>query len=328
MSLSIKELSEKAGVSKSTVSKVMTGKDQHISAKTREKILRIAQEFHYQANPVAKSLKLKTSETIGLIIPDISNPFFAQISKGVHEIARLYNYGVFICNTDNETDEEIRSIQMLKAHMVSGIVMVVNETEALKKETQQLFIPHVYVDRIPRWSIEQDCGAVYLDIFRAFYDITKRFVEKKCTHIGFIGVGKDNERYNGYRQAIIGSKLKWDDRYCYEGKYDAETGYKGCEALLQTNEIIDGFVCANDLIAIGAMHCLMDKKIKVPQDIKVTGFDDISLAEYTEPALTTYKQNAVDEGRIAATMVFEKILNNKEFERIEVSAELKIRESL
>ena len=327
MKMTIKEIAELAGVSTATVSKILNGKDKDISEATRKNVLDIVEREGYIPNGIAKSLRIKNTKTIGIIMPDVMNLFFSELARGVEDAAEKKGYSVILCNSDNKESKEEKYIQILQEKMVDGIILTASEN-SVKRSLRRRKIPMVLLDR--DISTDEKVGRITVDNEEGTYNATKLLIEKGCKNIGFISSNKSTkssaQRLQGYENAILESKINFDKNKIFLQNYTIETGYKGTVSLLEKTNI-DGICCGNDLIAIGAIKALKERGIKIPQDVKVIGFDDISISKYMDPPLTTIRQPIYEMGEEAVGMLID-VINNKEMEMSKVlKTELIVRET-
>ena len=301
--MTIKDIANLAGVSIATVSKVINGKDQNISDKTRNKVLEIVEREGYIPNGVAKSLKIRRTKTIGLIMPDVTNPFFADLARGAEDAAQKKGYSLILCNTDNKMKKEEKYLSVLKEKMVDGIIMTSSENN-LTSQFKRPRVPMVLVDR--DISADKNIGRITVDSEKASYDATAYLIGQGCRNIGFISSRKTNrpsvDRLRGYKRALKENGLQLEEHKIFLDSYSVESGVKGALTLLLAGHI-DGICCGNDLIAMGAMKALQEKGIRIPHDIKIIGFDDIYIAQYMNPPLTTIKQPIYELGQEAVRML-------------------------
>jgi len=304
----MKDIAEKAGVSLSTVSKILNGNDRYISEATRTKVLQIVKETNYVPNAVARGLKVQRTNTIGFILPDISNPFFPEIARGIEAAAEVHGFALVLCDTDNDPKREQASFNLLKSKKVDGLILTRVLQHSALNELVSRRLPIVVVDRRVN-TTGRDIGRIIVDTRSAMRDITKLLLARGSSRIAFIGAQDDFEdaRYNGYCDALAGYGLKADPMLSYRGTYTVETGHTGVRAIF-SHTFADGLVCGNDLIAVGAINELKALGLRVPEDVRVTGFDDIYLARYLSPPLTTVQQPAYEMGRTAADMLIRNIL--------------------
>ncbi len=299
----IKEIAKMAGVSTATVSKILNGKDQYISEATRQKVLEIVEREGYIPNGIAKSLKMRRTKTIGIIVPDVMNLFFSELARGVEDAAEKKGYSVILCNSDNKEVKEEKYLNVLQEKMVDGIIMTAAE-DSMNKAIKRCKTPMVLVDR--DIELDMSVGRITVNNEEGAYKATKFLIERGCKDIGFISSEKKNkpsaERLSGYIKALKDHGLNVDDRKIFLQNFTIDSGYNGVMALLEKTNI-DGIFCGNDLIAIGAIQALKEKKIKVPEKVKVIGFDDISIAQFIDPPLTTIRQPIYKLGEEAVNML-------------------------
>lgn len=304
----MKEIAALAGVSTATVSKIINQRDEHISAETRSRVWDVIRANDYKPNAIAKGLKVKKTNTIGFILPDITNPFFPEIARGIEDVAKKMNFAVVFCNTDNDIERERDSVLFLQSKMVDGLIF----TRALRESSFEQYlasnIPIVVVDRAVDIR-SREIGKIFINTQMAVHDSTCLLLEKGCRHIGFISAiyGSAQDRYLGYCSALKENGIAMDDNLLYAGEYTVETGYQGGLALLKQG-IVDGIVCGNDMIATGVMHAAEELGISIPDQLKVVGLDNIYFSQHLRPPLTTIEQPAYEMGHEAAQMLINNIL--------------------
>lgn len=299
----IKEIAELANVSTATVSKVINGKDQYISEATRQKILEIVEREGYIPNGIAKSLKMRKTKTIGIIMPDVMNLFFSELARGAEDAAEKRGYSVILCNTDNRESKEEKYLNILQEKMVDGIIMTAAEA-SMNKSVKRSKTPMVLVDR--DIELDKPVGRITVNNEEGAFMATKFLIEKGCKNIGFISSEKKNkpsaERLEGYKRALKEHKLDIDEKKIFLENFTIDSGYKGVISLLEKTKV-DGIFCGNDLIAFGAIKGLKEKKVKIPEEVKIIGFDDISMSQFIDPPLTTIKQPIYQLGEEAVKML-------------------------
>jgi len=306
LKVTIKDIARLAEVSTATVSKVVNGKDQKISSATRERVIKIIDETGYVPNRIASSMVTKKTKTLGLIIPDIANPFFPEIARGAEDLANREGYTLILCNSDNNLEKEDAYIEMLQEKMVDGIIFTASSNRTVVSSAlQKVRIPVITVDRDidglktqKKIIVDNEIGA---------YDAVKYMIErgyKKILHLSGPMTSKPaQERYNGYLRALKSENMKLDDNHLISGTYTGEWGFNGIEALINSGVEFDGVFCGNDLIALGALKALHHHDIDVPGDVGIVGFDDIYMAQMVSPELTTVRQPNYDMGFQAAELL-------------------------
>lgn len=309
--MTIKKIAELAGVSTATVSKILNDKDQSISDATRQRVLAIVEKEGYIPNGIAKSLRMKNTKTIGIIMPDVMNLFFSELARGAEDAAERKGYSVILCNSDNNESKEEKYIQILHEKMVDGIILTASES-GKNRVLNNIRTPIVLLDRDVETS--KKVGRITVDSEKGIYDATTFLINKGCKNIGFISALNKNkisvDRFKGYERAIIENGMVLDNNKIFLESFSIESGYSGVKKLLEQNDL-DGICCGNDLIAIGAIKALKEKGLNVPQDVKVIGFDDISISKYMDPPLTTVKQPIYQMGEEAVKMLVN-IIEKKE----------------
>lgn len=311
MGVTIKDIASLAGVSKTTVSKVINNKDDSISAATKDKILQIMKEQNYVPNKLAQGLVTKRTKTIGLLIPDIRNPFFTDISRGAEDYARKEGYNIIFSNTDEDYEKEVQCVSMLCEKMVDGIIFAPSSnTSEEENRYSDLKIPIVLVDK--HIDIQNAKGVVKVDNKNGTYESTKHLIKQGHKEILYLSGPLKNdiakERLNGYIRALEKNGEVFKKENVIEGQYKYEWSYEYIKSLDKIN--FSAICCANDLIAIGAIQALRERNLKIPQDISIVGFDDIQTAKLIDPSLTTIRQPAYEMGQKASEILINS-LNNK-----------------
>lgn len=325
----IKEVAQEAGVSIATVSRVLNNQS-GVSKELVEQVRTAVRKMHYQPNAIARALKNAESRSIGLIIPDIENPFFPALVRGVEDAAKIHNYAVILCNTDGKTEEEKKYIQFLYSKRVDGIAFT--ESVDNKKNISlldSLGIPVVLLDR----RVEgMQVSGVSTDNRLGAFMATQHLIELGKKQIAFISgslkLSSGSDRASGYQDALLHHNIQYDKKLAFTGAFTYESGYSAVENLLLSRHKFDAIFASNDLMAIGAIECLNKYGIRVPEDIAVVGFDDIRLATWYKPLLTTIRQPVYDMGQYAIKLLVEHITGgrNSSYEKI-FAPELIIRQS-
>lgn len=306
--VTIKDVARHADVSIATVSKIINGKDEHISEPTRQKVLEVIEQLGYIQNSMAKGLKEANTKTLGLVIPDISNAF-PEMAKGAQTEAISHGYTLLFGSTDNNYVQEEKFLDTLKSKMVEGIIYVSSDPSASKKLLADISIPVVFIDR--KIEKKANMGSVLIDNYAAMKEVAAYITQKGCQKIGYISAdisqSPSKERYQGLMDGLQEMHIPFDKKLHYSGIFSVETGQIGTMTLLQRQPDIDCIVCGNDLMAIGSISVCQKLGRKIPEDIKIIGFDDIFISQYMNPELTTIRQDANEMGRQAARMLIRHI---------------------
>lgn len=306
MKVTIKDIAEKANVSVATVSRVVNNKSKGVGEETRKRILDLVREYNYQPSAVARGLVTKKSKIIGLIIPDLTNPFYPKMAKGIEDVAHENGYNIILCDGNNSKEKEAAYLDFLNEHYVCGIIYnnFHNISDVILDKILKTSLPLVFIDSKPD---VKGCKCVYLDNQKAMYDLVEYLINNGHRRIGFMTGPLDsysiNERYKGYINALQDNNIPIDSDLVIQGDYVFKDGYDAMGDLLKKTSDITAVACCNDLMAIGALEKLEDMGIKVPDDISVAGFDNIDMTRLVRPRLTTVAQPIYDMGRQAASMI-------------------------
>ena len=309
MTVTIKDVARKAGVSISTVSRVINN-SKPVSNEIRQNVLRIIEETNYFPNPVARSLVMKKSQLIGVIVPDISNFFIGEILSGIEEIGKMYGYDILLCNTYGDLEQEIRYLSLLKAKQVEGILLMTWKMEdKLVDYISHIEVPMVLINRN---AADLAIPSVSIDNYGATYEMVKYLIDCGHKKIAMIRNNIDNDsfslnQFKGYKNALEDHGIEVDDRLVQDGGYKLENSYGIVQNLIEEKLLPTAIFATSDLMAIDAINCLLDHGYKVPDDVSVVGFNDVKLASIYRPNLTTIHQPIYDIGAVAIRMIIKKI---------------------
>lgn len=303
----IRDVAKLAGVSVATVSRVLN-KNGYVNKETEQKVTTAIEQLRYEPNAVARGLAGKRTGTIALILPDISNPFFPEMARGVEDVAHKHGYTVILCNSDDQGVKERTYIEILKKKYIDGIIFASNTLEeADMAKMQEHDLPLVMLDRAPN---QDSFSVVRAKNYEGAQLAVKHLLEVGCKRIAHIYGPQElitaKERTAGYEDAV--KNLPWySPSLMVPGNFRLEGGVKAIEVLLERHPDVDGIFAGNDLMAVGALKALYRMGKKVPDDVAICGFDGIALTEITQPELTTIAQPIYEMGTLAATVLIEKI---------------------
>lgn len=332
MKLTIKDIAKMANVSKGTVSRVINNKPEGVSDQTRERILSIIDEVGYVPNLMARSITVSKTKTIGLIIPDVHNPFFSQIVRGVEDCSIKHGYTVFLCNSDMSIEKQKTYLNAFLEKRVDGIVLNASgdfKDLKFKEKFYNINIPVVLIDR--KTEDLKRYNGVFIDNFDAGYKATSYLLSGKYEDVAYIGgtcgIDTSIKRFQGYEKAIkeFGYQLK--DEYISYGEYSIESGYERTFSLMEKHREIKGIFAGSDIIAIGVLKALRQMDISVPDEVEVVGIDNINIGEIISPMLTTVAQPIYEIGYQAAYKLIESINGKANDEDEYLSTHMIIRES-
>lgn len=327
----MKDVAEQAQVSVSTVSYVLN-KNGQVSPERRTRVLNAVRALDYIPNESARSLKRQSASTIGLVVPDLVNEFFSRLARGVVRAAAIHDMLVVLCSAENSEEAEIGNARLLRSRRVDGVIYEsgFHESHMSLLELQSLG-PVVLVDeRIPGL----DLPAVVADGRRGARDVATHVV--KLGHKRFACIAgptthwTSEQRLSGYREGLAMGGIDPDDMDVLVGDYEMNSGYELAEVFLNVAEPRrpTALLCANDLMAIGALEYCRANAIDVPGDVSIVGFDDISTVQLLTPRLTTVRQPAYEMGMRAAELLIGMVQGKQRPELLEPHpVELVVRES-
>lgn len=303
----IRDVARLAGVSVATVSRVINQKEL-VNPETAEQVLKAIEQLQYEPNAVARGLAGKKMGIIALILPDIINPFFPALARGVEDVAHKQGLTVILGNSDDLGLKESSYIKVLKKKYVDGFIFASNtireeDVIALRKEG----IPIVLLDRGLNTTT---CPVIRSNNREGAKLAVQHLIAQGCQKIAHIYGPQElitaRERLLGYEE-VVRELEGFSPSLMVPGHFDIESGRKGVEQLFARHPDIDGIFAGNDLMAVGALKVLHERGIRVPEQVKVCGFDGISLTEITEPELTTVAQPIYEMGGLAARILLDEI---------------------
>jgi LacI family transcriptional regulator len=310
MAVTMLDIAKDLNVSAVTVSKVLRNQGR-ISGATRKRVLRRAKELHYQMNWVARSLVTRRTYTIGLLLPDFTHPFFAEIARAVAQTVRPHGYHVIISYSEEDPELEISEADSLLARQVDGLIIASAQPMrrlALFKRIQARKVPYVLIDRPIAGLQASFVGVDNRAIGRL---ATEHLIARGCVQIAHLrgpAIGIAGERLQGYREALASKGLRMPASYVVDGGHGDQTGYEGMRRLLRGRPTPDGVFCYNDPVAIGAMKAILDATLRVPHDICVVGAGNVQYSDLLAVPLTTVDQGTCQIGAQAAELLMQRIM--------------------
>ncbi|MFE8704151.1 catabolite control protein A [Cytobacillus sp. FJAT-54145] len=305
MNVTIYDVAREANVSMATVSRVVNG-NPNVKPVTRKKVLEVIDRLGYRPNAVARGLASKKTTTVGVIIPDISSPFFAELARGIEDIATMYKYNIILSNSDQNKEKEFHLLNTMLGKQVDGIVfMGGNITSEHVVEFEKSPVPIVLAG-----SIEETgkVPSVNIDYEQAAFDAVQSFVEKGHKQIGMV-IGPMQEpinqekKLNGYKRALMEADLNYEEDYVVEGDYTYDSGIEAFEKLLELDTKPSAIFVGSDEMALGVVHGAMDKGFRIPEDFEVISSDNTRLSLMVRPQLTTVVQPLYDIGAVAMRLL-------------------------
>ncbi|MGC9018946.1 MAG: LacI family DNA-binding transcriptional regulator [Candidatus Bipolaricaulaceae bacterium] len=328
--VTIRDVAARAGVSVATVSHVING-TRKVAPSTAERVCRAIEELGYQPNSLARGLRTRVTQVIGVLVSDITNPFFATLVRGVEDAARDAGYSVIICNSDEDPEKEDHYIRVLWQRRVDGLLIVPTRdgTSPAIRDLIKKKVPFVFIDRKAK-DIQAD--AVLSDNVNGAYQAVKHLVEHGHRRIGIVlgipGATTTEERFAGYCLALQEAGLVVEKELVKWGGYRFEGGQKAMTHLLNLSQIPTAVFSVNNQMTLGILAALRRQNVKIPQEIAVVGFDDSEWAEFMNPPLTVVAQQPYKLGYEATNLLLYRLTHpDKPFKEIRIETILKIRGS-
>jgi LacI family transcriptional regulator len=312
------DVARSAGVSLMTVSRVINNKGD-VSPETRERVRQVIEDLEYRPSGIARSLATQQTKTIGLVVPDVSNPYFSGIAHGVAEIAYAEGLSVLLCDSEENPEREFRLYQVLEEKRVDGVISCASRLAA--EDLQQALSWHsevVLVNRMLEAGNRNDkglhlasAGYVISDDFEGARLAVNYLLRRGHTCIGYLAGPPQSyggrRRLIGYQETILAAGLPLNPKIIYHCPPTVEGGHAQAVELLQCQPDITALFCFNDMTAIGVLRACADLGRRVPEDLAIVGYDDIPMATWVAPALTTCNVPFHEMGRLATQMLIERL---------------------
>ena len=329
----IKDVASLADVSAATVSIVLNGKGDSVPDSTKERIRRAAAKLNYMPDFNARAMVTRRTNIIGIIAPDISNSFFAELVRCIQLELNQYHYDIILCNSDEKTENDLRYIRLLAGRNVDGLILTMSaesltdENEPLMRKTlADTHVPYLFLDRY----YKGDKPKVVVDNAGSSYQIAKYLLDCGHTRIGVItGPMNLNSSYNrmrGLKKAMEEKGLTLDPECVYEGRYDFESGVKGADLLVGKG--VTAIFAFSDMQAYGIYESVRRQGKRVPEDVSVIGFDDSFYSSLLETPLTTVRQPLREMAREACRMILDLVNGGSTDCEARLTAEVIVRSSV
>lgn len=337
----LSDIAATIGVAPMTVSRVVNGTG-YVSDETREKVMTAVKEMSYRRNGLARNLKRQRTETVGLVLGDISNPYSSELANAVRESLSFRGYNLFICISEQNAREDITAFESLVDHNVDGIIVATRSNKEGDERLGVIADSNVPIVVVGRDFRHEAVDCISADNLTGGFEATQHLIDLGHRRIAFIGAAFENrknlKRLQGYLLALEQHEIEVDERLITGRKGSAadvpgysteKIGYEGMKRLLSLPIPPTAVFARNDFTALGAMTAVKEAGLSIPKDIAVVGFDDTPMAVHTSPALTTVRQPMRLQGQLAAEMLLRRILGDdtKEREDRVLDCELIVRES-
>lgn len=314
-SITIKDIAKTLNISKSTVSRALRDSSE-ISIETKKRVLELAQRLDYNPNPVALSLLNSQSNDIGVIVPEIANPFFAIVIAGIEDVAFAQGYHVIIYQSHDNFEREALNVRHIYNRRKDGLlVSMASNTEDYNhfKNLHDRGFPIVFFDRVCE---EIDTHKVIVDDFEGAYSATEHLIQQGCEKIAHIAGPKhllnSRRRLHGYKAALLDYKQTIDEQLIVYSDFNSKSAFEITQKLLSGHKKPDGIFASSDNIAIGCHSAIIKAGLSMPNDIALIGFSDLPFASLLNPPLSSVAQPAFEMGRSAAELLINLIKNPKE----------------
>ena len=314
----IHDVAKRANVSIATVSRVLNASEHKVSPETAKKVRQAIKELDYRPNALARALQMKKTMTIGVIIPDISNHYYAEIVRGIQDIADQEGYNIILQNTDRNQDRIVKSIYLLREKIVDGIIFSggtihgYEPLSALKELRDRVVVIGRHDVNFPAIMVDNISGASLA---------VQHLIDLGHIRIGFIGWSDQSttaeDRLSGYKSALAQNSCRFEESLIRKGTLTPESGYKEAKVLLSQKKRPTAIFAGNDQMAFGVIYAAVEMGLRVPEDLGVIGFDNIPLSSYFVPSLSTIEIPMFTLGTNSMKTLVSLISNNK-YERIQL----------
>ena len=309
MTVKLVDIAKHVGLSVSTVSRVVNGKDR-VSAKTRQRVLDAIKELNYQPNAIARSLRSRSSMTIGIVVPDLSNNFFTLLTKGAGMIAKQDDYLVMLCNSEYDEQMEQEFVRLLMQKQVDGMILAtVCKDPDYFRELINMDIPVVFVDNLPK--VDANYDFVTIDNSKSSYVLTKHLLDLGYKDVailtGSLHETSAVERLTGWKRAMEQYGIPVNEDFVGIGDFRLASGYALMNSMLELERRPKALLASNNFMAYGAIKAALQKGLRVPDDLSVVCFDAVDHTGLIDIKIPSMVQPAEKIGEIAATTIIKKI---------------------
>ncbi|CZR03010.1 catabolite control protein A [Trichococcus collinsii] len=321
--ITIYDVAREANVSMATVSRVVNG-NPNVKPSTRKKVLEVIERLDYRPNAVARGLASKKTTTVGVIVPDVTNLFFASLARGIDDIATMYKYNIILANSDQNDQKEIQVLNTLLAKQVDGVIYMGNKiTDELRAEFSRSKTPVVLAGTI---DPEQQVGSVNIDYIGATEEVVANMIANGKKNIAFVSASLSNpingqHRLKGYKNALVNANIAFDEALVFECEPTLQNGELLAEQLLEAG--VDAAYVAGDELAIGLLNAIINAGVNVPEEFEVTASNNSRITEMARPKLTSIMLPLYDIGAVAMRLLT-KIMNKEEIDEKSIILPYKI----
>lgn len=330
MAATISDIAKAAGVSLATVSRVLNNSG-YVKEETKEKILKAIKDYNYTPSAIARSLSKKQTNTIGVIVPDITNPFYGEMIRGITKVAEEHGLNILLWDSHESVEREIKSIQALREHRIRGILITPTSSEDDRnaeciKNLENLGIPVVLIDGHLKYS---NFSGIFVDNIQGSYDAVNALIKENHKKIAII-TGRMNsktaqERLEGYERALLENKISINKNYILYGDYSLESGYNLTKDILSMKDKPTAIFTSSNQMTVGALKALSEHNLKTPEDISLIAFDKVDIFNILGLNISYVDGPSTELGEIGMSLLLEFLnseYNNKEEKKITLTPTL------
>lgn len=308
--VTMRQIAERANVSIGTVSHVIN-ETAAVRPKLRERVLEAIRSMGYQPSALAQGLRKNRTNMLGMVIPDITNPFFPSVVRGVEDVAYRRSFRVILCNADNDSAKEASYVSELRSYRIAGLLIIPAggaDIASHLKAYASASVPVVCIDRVPEgWKGD----AVLVSNMEGAYQATRYLIQMGHTCLAVISgpleLTNSAERLKGFTRALNEAGIAIEPEFVQESRFDTVSGYRAALRLLRMLPRPTAIFACNDLIAFGALQAAREVGLRCPEDISIAGFDSLEVTKFTDPSLTSVYQPGYQLGSTAARMLLERV---------------------
>lgn len=320
MKITMDEVAKRAGVSKTTVSRIINGNYAHVNQATKQRVMKVVEELNYRPNALAKSLKQMKTNVIGIVLSNLQNPFWAHVLEGVEDTCRDHGYNLMICNSNDKSELEVEHIEGLRLKQVDGII--VNPTMKNKEMFYSLVDKDFPIIAINRKIEDVPIDTVVVDNVKGAYLAVDHLIKKGMRSIAIMvyppeGISPRIERITGYKLALENNGIKVNENLIRIMEEKKGLAKEEVKKLLSQNDHPDAIFSTNNMMSLEILEGIKELGMSVPEDVKMVGYDETVWSQHLNPPLTTVSQPSYQLGEIAAKRLIDS-LNNKQREESQV----------
>lgn len=329
MEITIGDIAKKAGVSLATVSRVLNNSG-YVKLETKEKVLAIIKEVNYRPSAIARSLSRNETNSIGVVVPDINNPYFGELIKGISRVADQNDLNIILFDTDENIKKELKALNILKEQRIKGVIITpVSAQDEFNSEylntVENLGIPIVLVSGEIKYL---NLSGVFVDDIKGSLDGVNALINEGHRKIGIITGRLDSkpalDRLTGYKKALILNNIPINEEYIFCGDYKQEKAYEITKKILKMKDRPTALFISNNMMTLGCIKALLEENMKIPNDISIVSFNKVDILNILGMNISFIDDSTKDLGKIAMDMLIEDIKNKKEREVRKITLQPKL----